>query len=127
MKNKINEIRGTNVFIINGGLHMNDRSIGDIVNAKFGDNANLQGDDVKQINIESNHELDNALNNLIDEINEIKRDEDKDNANMHYEMLSKAIQDNKPSRIKTCLDTLKGIIGVTSSIMTIASEFGISI
>lgn len=102
---------------------MTDRSMGDITNSKFGDNANFQGDNISQTKIEQTRELQTALDGLKKEIEEKIHDEDdKLDADEQYEKLIKYIDENKPTKVRRCLDTLQGILGPTASIITIGAQ-----
>lgn len=127
-KELLNGIRHANIYVINGGENLiNSRKFGDISNSNFGPNSNFQGDGVTQTNIEQTTVLQTALDDLKVEIESISDEDNKDDASMYFEMLVKYIKESKPTRVEKCLTSLKGIVGTTASILTIASQLGISL
>lgn len=106
---------------------INSRKIGNISDSNFSGNTNFQGDDVNQQIIQQTTVLQKALDNLKGEIASISDEDRKEYASMHYDMLLKYIEENEPSRVKRCLTALKGIVGTTSSLLTIASHLGIGL
>lgn len=128
IKEKINDTQDTIIFYVNGDVLMdNSRVVGNITNSNFGSNANLQGDDVKQLNIEINNDLRKVLEELKGEINALENEEIKEDASMYYDMLIKYIDENKPSKIKRALSSLKDILSSSVSVLVIAAKFGIII
>lgn len=108
---------------------VNSRKTGDIINSNFSDNANFQSDNVTQTQtkISQNTKLQIALEELDQQIKSISDHEIKEKASMYFDMLLKYIQENKQSKIERSLKSIKDIVGVTASILTIASQFGIAL
>lgn len=123
----INAIVGRQVFIINGGMKMEHRNIGKITGNSFGANANFQGDNATLTNIEQTTDLQSYLTELKQEIQTIPDTEILEDASMHYDMLIKYLEENKPTRVAKCLTALKGIVGSAASILAIASKLGITL
>ncbi|SEB05125.1 hypothetical protein SAMN05421743_11446 [Thalassobacillus cyri] len=95
--------------------------------ATFGDNTNIGGDNVKQIKIEEHSEIRTALNDISKDLKSIDNADSKDEAEIYYESLVKNIEKNDHSKVEKCLSKLQPLISNVSSLMTIASFFGLSI
>lgn len=117
-----------NLYIIKGDDHVFDnRRMGNITNSTFGPNTNIQGDHVDLENISESVELNTALEELTEVINTLNDETERDEAEMHYDMLVQSIQEDNPNRIKSCLENLDRILGSAASITTIATYFGLFI
>lgn len=115
-----------NIYIFNGGNPViNSKKMRDINNSSFG-NANILADNnIQKVNIQENPEIASALKELSKIIETL--DNERDIAEIYYESLVQAIEQNKPKRIETCLKKLKDFVGTFASITTIAKYFGIII
>ncbi|WP_077704913.1 hypothetical protein [Virgibacillus dokdonensis] len=103
------------------------RSFGNIENNSFGSNINLNGDNVNQINTETNNQITTALEEVESEIAEIPNNDKQFEAKMFYKSLKEHIEKNETSNVRRCLSKLKEIIGSTAGIVTIAKFLGIDI
>ncbi|GGD12814.1 hypothetical protein [Pontibacillus salipaludis] len=108
-------------------VYMDNRKMGDVTGNTINGNAVFQSDNVTQVNIHENESLKNALDELQVELSKISNEETKDEAEMFYDMLKNNIENNNESKVKVCLKKLQPLVANTSSLMTIASFFGLSI
>ncbi len=115
-------------IVMNGdGVMGGKRTVGDIKGNSFGSNTNIQGDYVSQSNIKQKTEIQSALNDLEQKIKLISDEKSKEDVSLYFDMLLKYIEENKPTKIEKCLTKIKEIIGVTASMLTIASKFGVTL
>lgn len=127
-KLSINYIQNAEIYSVEGDVGMFDnRKIGDIQGNKFEGNANFQGDNLVQTNTETTEVLNNALEELKNEIDLLTDTDEKEDADMQYDLLLKYIDENKPSRIKKCLTALKDFVGTTASFLVVCSQLGIAV
>lgn len=105
----------------------NKREISDLRNVNFGNNANLQGDNVAQINIEEHNDLKKALESLKGEVCKITDEIKREESEVFTETLVGAIEKRDILKIKRCLSSLRDRVSDFSSIITIATFFGLQI
>src|SRR5690625_4676085 len=117
-----------NLQIVVGGdaqLSNNRNTIGNITGNTIGPNSNFQGSNVRQTNIQGSPKLEQALEELVTEIESLQDTDKKDNAYMYYENLQRSIEYNEQNRIEACLKNLHSILGSVASITTIAQQFAV--
>lgn len=114
-----------------GDMIMNDnsRKIGDITSSTFGDNSNLQGDNVSQNKIVNINESkkEEAFQELFSQIEELKEQTTKEQAQFNAEELKKALESGDTKKSQKLLGFLQSALGAASSLATIAQLFGLSI
>ncbi|WP_243555763.1 hypothetical protein [Priestia megaterium] len=121
------DLTGANINVM-GDLYMNDKSrtIGDI-SGRFGDNVNIQGDNVNQIKSVNDSQLNTAYQDLYNDINKIQDEEKKEQAEFFAHQLQEAGESDDKSKIKKMLGFLKGSLGTAASLVTIAKFFGVTL
>jgi hypothetical protein len=104
----------------------NNRTIGDMSGNNLGNNNNFMGDNVEMNAIGNTTVLADAMRDLEMEIRDISDSDKKEDAEVQYDLLEKYIEKNQPSKIERTLKALAGLVSTTTSILTIASQFGIT-
>lgn len=116
-------------YNIGGDAIMGDKKnkIGNLTGNSFGNNTSIQSEEVFQTNVEQSPKVQSALIELRKEIEAIQKEEERETAFMYYEMLQKSVEENKTSRIERCLKSIKNLVGVTTTLIKIATFFGLTL
>lgn len=112
---------------IGENVTMNIRKTGDIIGNQFGDNVNLQGDNVTQTKIVNNGEQEKAYKDLVKDIHALKDILQKEQALFIAEQIKVALDENNKEKATRPLTLLRGVLGDVASIASIASIFGITL
>lgn len=95
--------------------------------SKFG-NVNVQGDNVKQVNLEiSDTEKEKAFSDLYDFINNIEDEGKKNQALYNAEELKLALEEGNDSKAKKLFSFLQSSLGNISALITIGQFAGLPI
>lgn len=113
-----------NIFVVNGDFIMgNNQKIGDISNNTFGDNVNLQGDNVSQTKNSIPDEFNKAYDDLIIDIQNLSDESQKEQAEFYANQLKIAAEKDDKITVKQMVKFLGGFLGTASSLITIGSLF----
>ncbi|WP_370225308.1 hypothetical protein [Cytobacillus sp.] len=107
---------------------MSSRSIkGSFNNSNFDGNTNIQSDNNTQIQNITKDESEKAFQELFAEIKAISNEDSREQAEMNAESLQEALDTGDTKKGQRLIKLLKGTIGTTASLVTIARFFGITI
>ncbi|SMQ60999.1 hypothetical protein SAMN05444673_0451 [Bacillus sp. OV166] len=103
----------------------NSRKIGDMSNNTFGDNINLQGDNVRQSKLEKSGEFDQAFASLLKDVTQINDETQRTQAQFFAEQLKEAYKTKDTTKAQTVIGFLKSSLGTAASLAGVARFFGL--
>ncbi|MED3897397.1 hypothetical protein P4797_20705 [Priestia aryabhattai] len=112
-----------------GSVKMNEdrRNINGFNNAKFGDNAIIQGDSNVQTNNKNQEVATKAFADLFLEINHVQDEAKKQQAQFFAEQLEEAYKNEDKPKAEKVLGFLQSILTNAASLATVATLFGITL
>ncbi|HHY1425945.1 TPA: hypothetical protein ACV1G0_000792 [Bacillus cereus] len=112
---------------IGGNVTMDNRRMGNVIGNNFGDNINLQGDNVVQTKVMNEGEFEEVYKDLMKEIHGLQDEFQKEQALFIAEQMKTALNENDVERAGRPLNLLRKVLGDVASIASIASIFGITL